>query len=105
MSEKLEQIKKLQTEVFVEERGVSREQANKLVEYMVYERVLDGSDPFWNPHGKESLMDKIARVQKENMDLNKSISEMEWEHKKLWMGTVFFTIATSAAIVFIFSQL
>lgn len=97
MSEKLEQIKKLQTEVFAEERGVTKEQANKLIEYMVYEPVVNDYD-FWAGHNKISVREMIARVEKENMGLSKRISELEWEHKKLWLSSFFYFVISSAAI-------
>jgi hypothetical protein len=91
MSDKLEKIKELQNDLFVEEYGVTKEQAKKLNEFLFHESTGKDFNFF---AGREtpnpSVCKLIDQLQKQIDEQSKRISDFEWEHKKLWLGSFFF---------------
>lgn len=106
MSEKLEAIKELQEELFVEEYGVTKEQARKLNEFIFYEPTGTFFDGYLcreipNP----SVNALINRLEKRIENQNEELSELQWEHKKLWMGFWAYVAISAIAIAVIIREL
>jgi hypothetical protein len=100
MSEKLEQIKELQKDLFIEEHGITKEQAQKLNSYLFHEPTGNEFD-IWA--GRElpqpSVKIQLSRLEKKVDDYYKELSDLQWEHKKLWMSFWGYVMISIAVIV------
>jgi hypothetical protein len=105
MSDKLEQIKELQKDLFVEEYGVTKEQALKLNEFLFHEPTGNEFD-FWA--GRElpqpSVNAQLRRLEKKVDGHYKELSDLQWEHKKLWMSFWGYVILSITVIVWVVLQ-
>jgi hypothetical protein len=91
MCDKSEKIKELQNDLFVEEYGVTKYQARKLNEFLFHESTGKGFNFFAGMETPNpSVCKLIDRLQKQIDEQSKRISNLEWEHKKLWLGSFFF---------------
>lgn len=100
MSERLEAIKKLQTELFVEEYGITKEQARRLNEYLFHEPTGEHIDGYLGRAVLNPSVDRmITELRGKNKVQNEKLSKLEWEHKKLWMSSWVFGMAVTAYII------
>lgn len=106
MSKASEAIKELQEELFVEEHGVTKEQARKLNEFIYWEPTGQEFE-FWAGRevAKPSVSSRIGAMSGHIDDQGKRISELEWEHKKLWMGFWVYAVVSGVALAVIIKTL
>jgi hypothetical protein len=105
MTSKLEVIKELQEELFIEEYGVTKEQALKLNKFLFHEPTGNEFDFFLGREIPQASVNKqLRQLEKKVDDHYKELSDLQWEHKKLWMAFWGYVMISITVIVWVVLQ-